>query len=81
MLNSRLTGRFEQYYLAARFPRIWQTSLLRCGAYSIIISFAAILTCAGLTADLNANAIPDLTFWFRIFLLASGIATLIWIFQ
>jgi hypothetical protein len=30
---------------------------------------------------MKANAIPDLTFWYQIFLIASGIATLIWIFK
>lgn len=65
----------------ARFPRVWQTKLLWCVAYSFVSALIAWIMCLTLTGDLKASDIPNLTFWYRIFLIASGFATLWWVFK
>jgi hypothetical protein len=76
-----MLSRSKNYYLAARFPRIWQTKLLFCSAFSVASTAVALGVCVTITADLRANAIPDSIYiWFRLFLLASGIASLYWAF-
>src|ERR1700733_3559729 len=76
-----MMGGSNQGYLPTRFPRIWQIKLLWCVAYSFGSVLIAWGVCRTLTDEMKANAIPDLTFWYQIFLIASGIATLIWIFK
>jgi hypothetical protein len=77
-----MLGQSKQYYLSARFPRMWQANVLQCCAYSIISTAIAIGICITITGDLKANAIPEIIFtWFRFFLFASGIAALYWVFK
>jgi hypothetical protein len=71
----------SQRYLPTRFPRIWQIKLLWCVAYSFGSALIAWGVCRTLTDEMKANAIPELTFWYQVFLILSLIATLFWIFK
>ena len=72
----------DSYFLAVRFPRIWQANVLPSSLYAIVITVAAIGVCITITGDLKANAIPDSIFVsFRLLLFSSAIATLFWLFR
>jgi hypothetical protein len=72
----------ENYRLLILFPRIWQTGALGALIYAIMSTLVALVICSTVVTDLSANSIPDSIFLLPKFsLLASGIATLFWIFR
>jgi hypothetical protein len=80
MFSHQLTdGTFGRYRLASRWPRIWRTKALGSTGLSFALCCFSLLLLFTQTSDLRTDAIPDFHFWFVMQLLASALATAIWL--